>query len=408
MARSVSFPLIAYGVLAALFVGLNAMRGPEPRPEGPWISFHRDPQQTLGGLVPQGLWAPDHAELKRRVQSLTGVRLGRELGNSLRLAAGQDPEWVFEGKGGQTLFLTGELWVSRGTDPRIDNELRRIAGVIGDYQRQLAQEGWTLVVLPVPTKLGVHRERAQWPADGSNLLNSNPVPADRSDEVYGGFIAALRAQGVASVDLQTVYRQVVAKDPAINLYPPSDSHWSGEGIQLAARETSRAIASVAPIRAREVVRPTYHQEAYVGDLVKAFDPLPGFTTRLSPLWMYPERLLNGEVGTGYPAVTRPSGLVVALGTSYTGHYTWIPAPVGFAWQLGLHLGNVEVQNRPLAGQGSFKSFEAFWANRDEIAREFADRAGADKPRVVLWEMPIRDIPGIGNSTLSWTQKNGWY
>lgn len=359
MARSVSFPLIAYGALAALFVGLNAMRGPEPRPEGALVPFHRDPQQTLGGLVPEGLWAPDHAALRRNIQSLTGVRLGRELGNSLRLAAGQDPEWVFEGKEGAALFLTGELWVSRGVDARIERELQRVAGVIGDYRSQLAQEGWTLVVLPVPTKLGVHRERAQWPVDGADLLDRDPIPADRSDEVYSGFVAALRSQGVKTVDLQGAYRQAVAKDPAVVLYPPNDSHWSGTGIQLAARETSRAIAAAAPLRAREPARPTYHAEAYVGDLVKAFDPLPGFTTRLSPIWTYPERLLNGEEGTGYPQVTHPAGVVVALGTSYTGQYTSIPQPVGFAWQLGLHLTNVEVQNRPLAGQGSFKSFEAF-------------------------------------------------
>ncbi|KZC24510.1 hypothetical protein RHOFW104T7_08400 [Rhodanobacter thiooxydans] len=89
------------------------------------------------------------------------------------------------------------------------------------------------------------------------------------------------------------------------------------------------------------------------------------------------------------------GLVVAVGTSYTGQYTWmINQPVGFAWQLGLHLQNVEVQNRPIAGHGSFAAFKQFWQQRHEISDEFAKHNGPGKPKVVVLEFPIRDVQGI--------------
>ena len=31
-----------------------------------------------------------------------------------------------------------------------------------------------------------------------------------------------------------------------------------------------------------------------------------------------------------------------------------------------------------------------------------------KPRVVVWEMPLRDVPGIGQSSLEWSQAHGWH
>lgn len=411
MNRVISPIFALYLALTALFVGTNfVLVSNVNEPAHQMVKLKRNSGETFGGLAPNGIWEPDYALLRRSVNVLPAVSFAREFGNSVRLALGQEPDWVFAGGGGDNaLFLTGELWVSRGVTPRIEGELKRVAATIGQYNKQLENDGWRLIVVPVPTKLGIHRNWAHWPVGGSDLLDRDPVTEDRSDDVYRDFLAALRAQHVTSVDLQQIYRAAMAQDQKLILYPPGESHWSGEGIRLAADATAQAIASVSSLKARTPSHATFFVEDHIGDLCQAFDPLPWFTTRLRSVWSYRDRLLEGEEGRNFTLQPEnPAGLVVAVGTSYTGQYTWIPRPVGFAGQLGHHLDNVEVQNRPMAGQGSFKSFEYFWNHRDEIADDFSHRTAGEAERIVVWEMPIRDIPGIGESTLSWSRKNGWY
>jgi hypothetical protein len=410
MKRANSYVQFAYLGLVLLFLGGNVLYRPEgSSPILPRTTLVRNPEQNLGGLVAGGLWQPDYALLKKNVGGLPAVRVSQQAGNSLRVALGQEPDWIFPGgRDPLALFLTGELWVARGSSPRIDGEMQRVAGIVAAYNQQLDTEGWTLIVVPVPTKLGVHSNWVRWPVAGADPLNKAPVARDRSSEVYDAFRSALDQRGVKNVDLNRVYRDALARDPEAILYPRNESHWSGLGITLAADATAKEIGSLTPLKPRKLTEPTYHVEQQIGDLVQAFDPLPSFTTRLRPIWSYEDKLMNGEKGRGYPYPSHPAGLVVSLGTSYTGQYTWIPEPVGFAGQLGLHLENAEVQNRPMAGQGSFKSFEHFWAHRKEIADEFASRQGAGKPLVVVWEMPLRDVPGVGESSLSWNQAHGWH
>jgi hypothetical protein len=402
-------PLIGYLATLLLFVGANALL-PNAREAGFWDSapFIRNPAQTVGGLIPDGLMQLDQVKIRHSIAVLPSVAWSRKFGNSIRLALGQDPEWIFAGgKDPAALFITNELWVSRGLNPRIQREIDRVAGVIGDYRRELDKEGWTLVVVPVPTKLGIHREWAIWPLGGADLLSRNPLPSDRSDEVYGAFLRALGDQHVNRVDVQSAYRGALSDTPGLILYPRSETHWSGEGIRIAALVTAKAIAASTSLAERTPESPTYLVVDHVGDLAQGYDALPGFMSRLASISVYRDRLWSGEEGRGYPASTDPKGLVFVAGTSYTGQYSSLPAPVSFAWQLGLHLQDVEILNRPMAGQGSFKSFAAFWEQRRRIHAAYDLRRGPAGAHVIVWEMPIRDIPGIGTSTLSWDDKQGW-
>ncbi|MGO4222712.1 hypothetical protein AB4Y64_12780 [Lysobacter sp. TAF61] len=410
MKRLINPVLLAYFGLAAMFIGISAFGLPgRSTSPWPWTTIIRNPAQTFDGLMPNGLWQPDYVALKRSINGLAGVRLVAQAGNSIRVALGQSPEWIFMGgRKPIALFLTGEIWVARGSSPRIDAEVDRVAEIIAAYNEQLEREGWKLVVVPVPPKLGVHQEWIAWPISGVDLISRDPLSSDRSGEVYGEFHRALDALKVTNVDLWQVYRGALMGHPDAVLYPRGESHWSGEGIRLAADATARSIASVTTIKARSPISPTYYVGHFVADMAEAYDPLPKVTTRLRSIYEYEDRLLNGEEGRGYPFPTAPTSLVVAIGTSYTGQYTSVPQPVGFAGQLGLHLDNAEVQNRPVAGQGSFKTFEAFWANRREIESEFARRRGTGLPKVLVWEMPIRDIPGFGESMLNYNQKQGWH
>ncbi|QJR16502.1 alginate O-acetyltransferase AlgX-related protein [Usitatibacter palustris] len=386
----------AYAALTALFLGGAWLR--LPYGEGlrfPTLLIERNAEQNVGGWVPAGLPQLDQARLRRSVARISTVRLAREAGNSVRVAGGQVVEWaIWGGQEPLMLFPNLDLWVSRGLTPEVEADLVRAAQVIGAYEKRLKQEGWTLVVLAVPAKLGTHRELARWPIGEANLLSRDLVLADRSDAVHGFFIEKLAREGVPAVDLQSLYRSAIARRPETLLFVPGDSHWTGVGIELAANATAQLIARSSTLVARVPRDPTYLEFDHVGDMAKVFDPLPALNTWLKPVWTYRERLLNGEAGRGYPYPQKPSGLVAAVGTSYTGQYTWLAQPVGFAWQLGLHLDNVEVQNLPHAGQGSFFAFELFWKRRNEIYAEFSTRHGPGKPKVVVWEFPLRDVRGM--------------
>jgi hypothetical protein len=388
----------AYALVVAAFLGLAALR--MPYGEGlryPTLLFTR-----VAGAdgTPAPLWQLDHERLRRSVQRISAVRLGRESGNSLRVAGGQVLEWmVWGGREPLMLFPDSELPSSRGLNAELAPVLDGAAGVIAAYQRALGREGWKVVILLVPTKLGIYAELCEWPVREPGLLSRAPLARDRSGEVYDYVLARLAKEGVTAVDLRAIYRKAAADPSSPLVYVPTDSHWSGEGIRLAAAGTARAIAASSAVRAREPVDPTYHEFDYVGDLGRAFDPLPAFTSRLSRVWTYRERLMNGERGRGYVYPAKTAQLVVAVGTSYSGQYSWLQQPVAFPSQLGLHLDNVEVQNHAAAGQGSFYAMKTFWEGRQAIAANFRARHGEIEEKVVVWEFPIRDIHNLSRAPL---------
>jgi hypothetical protein len=391
MRRSISV-VWAYALVVAVFLAFAALR--LPYGEGlrfPTLIFTRAAGTDSASAL---LWQLDHERLRRSIQRIAPVRMGRETGNSLRVAGGQVVEWVvWGGREPLMLFPTQDLWISRGLDPPLEARLDRAAGVIGAYRRALEREGWKLVVLPIPTKLGIYPELSEWPIREPGLLTREPLHEDRSGEVYQYLLARLVNEGIAAVDLRAAYRAAAGATKPL-LYVPGDSHWTGEGIRVAAQATAQVIAAQSGLRAREPVEPTYYELDFVGDLAQAFDPLPAFTSRLAPVWTFRERLMNGERGRGYVHAHRATQLVAAVGTSYTGRYTWLPEPVGFPLQLGLYLDKVEVQNHAAAGQGSFRAMEQFWSRRHDIADDFRARNGTLAEKVVVWEFPLRDVRDI--------------
>ncbi len=97
-----------------------------------------------------------------------------------------------------------------------------------DFRRQLADAGVELLVVPVPTKAVVHPEGLP-----ATMLAGAP-----KDAALAATLAALRTAGVEVIDLGAAYARYdrPARPP---LFCRTDTHWSGTGLQLAAR----AIAS---------------------------------------------------------------------------------------------------------------------------------------------------------------------
>jgi len=395
--------LWAYILAVSTFQLGNVVRIPfADGPRVPKFEFVRDPNQNLGGYLSNGLWKSQIQMTKSTISQMSMVRAGRELGNSLRTALGQRIDWViWGGREPLMLFPSIDLWVSRGPSSSVNADLQRAARAISDYRNVLQREGWTLVVVPVPTKIGIHRELARWPILDSNLVTLESIQFDKSDDTYARFGDNLSERNVNWIDLQTRFRQAVVQEPGDLLYATNDSHWSGKGIQIAAIATAEKISSLSKLDFHVVSTPTYYELEHHGDLVGAYELFPTLTTWLTPAWLFHERLVNGEEGVGYQYPTNPDGLVVVVGTSFTGQYTWVlQQPVGFSWQIGLHLANVEVQNRPIAGKGSFFPFHEFLSHRNEILSEFISRCGKKSPpHIVIWEFPIRDLRAIAPPSL---------
>lgn len=335
--------------------------------------------------------------LKQSVNRLPATKLLRQTGNSLRIAFGQQLSWcLWSQTPPPLLFHRVELWASEGLTTAANRKVVETAiATIRRQQEVLHPEGWTLVVVPVPTKLSIYRERSAWPILAKDQLSRRPVPADRADEIYDRLLADLQADQIPVLDLRTVYRTHQADYPADLLYPPGDTHWSGLGLKLAADATAELVAQVTGIKRRSYI-PSYLEVKEVGDMAAAFDPLPQWTGPLEPVYEYTDRLVNGEEGKGFLYAQNPSSLLVATGTSYSGQFTWhIGHPVGFAWVLGTQLEETEFHNGAQAGQGSFAAFASFMAERHTKAADFAARRKLTEfPKVVVWEFPVRDLASI--------------
>jgi hypothetical protein len=106
---------------------------------------------------------------------------------------------------------------------------------IVSFRDQLAQRGIRLLVVPVPNKESIYPELVSARAAGRQV-----AVCDRTAEL----LRRLDAAGVEFVDLFEVYRRAKQSqtDPAAaRYYLAQDTHWSPEGMQLAAEAVARRL-----------------------------------------------------------------------------------------------------------------------------------------------------------------------
>lgn len=133
---------------------------------------------------------------------------------------GSDKNWFFLRKELEHLQLgdlaTADLTKANkeGTDP---------LPVIAKYQAELKALGIELLVVPVPAKAAIYPEKLH------DKVDARTVPG------MAGFYAKLKAAGVNVLDLETVFKEERAKNPARQLYCATDSHWSPHACQLVAQ-----------------------------------------------------------------------------------------------------------------------------------------------------------------------------
>ena len=338
----------------------------------------------------------DTALLKQSISRLPATKILRMTGNSIRIICGTTLGWSFWSKSEPVmLFGNWELWVSEGIS--VPSNLQVVQNSISNIQKiqtLLKSEGWKLVVLPVPTKVSIYRERCRWPIFEKNLINREPIAEDKADEFYDALMEGLENNNICVVNLQTEFRKYLKRHPDSMIYPPGDSHWSGLGLRLAAQATAVTLEKNFNFKRRDVSY-SFLEVEEIADLAQAFDPLAILLGPLKNIYRYKDQLVNGEQGKGYIYPSDPDALIVVVGTSYSGQFTWhIGEPVGFAWVLALNIENTEVQNAASAGLGSTYSLEKFI--KECKSKKLITNKIENTNKIVVWEFPIRDIKSVSD------------
>lgn len=257
---------------------------------------------------------------------------------------------------GTQAWLFSDEEMSPADEPTLAAAVEQIAAV----SEALAEQDTRLVVVPIPAKADIYRDKA-------------PEGAGAAMEAqYRRFRAALADSGVPAVDTRPALAEGRDASP---MYLTTDTHWTPRG---AARVAERIAASDhVETGDTEFIRRKRDPEEFVGDLV-SFVTSESLAPRLG---LGPERVtpyVAEKAGTAEEGIFAGDGGgepdLVLVGTSYSANKSWSFAPA-----LKLALGR-DVLNLALEGRGPLVPMLDYL---EDPARNAAD------VDTVLWEYPVR-------------------
>ncbi|WP_158409181.1 alginate O-acetyltransferase AlgX-related protein [Fimbriimonas ginsengisoli] len=150
-----------------------------------------------------------------------------QAGKANALAVAGTDGWLFFVP--ELRYLTaGEFWgpnaakVSHATSAAAADPLPAIL----DFKAQCAKAGVDLLIVPVPAKAAIY----------SDMLVGGKAPnsSTRIDSAQAAFLAKLTASGIKTLDLTPIFQTYRKNHPSDLLYAKTDTHWSGNGIAVAA------------------------------------------------------------------------------------------------------------------------------------------------------------------------------
>lgn len=241
-----------------------------------------------------------------------------------------------------------------------DAQIARMVEEALAAQARLEALGTRLVVVPLPAKIDIHRERA-------------PVPeaALAMEEQLARFLAALAEAGIDAVEVRPVLRALAEGGQA---FLARDTHWTPEGAAAVAAVVAGS-GFVAPGSDDFMGRVGEPQEV-MGDLVsfvtsERIAPHLGLGAEtVRPIVVEPAGTASG----GIFAADAPAITVFLTGTSYSADDLWSFGPA-----LSLALGR-DVLNLAEQGQGPVRPLRAMM---DDLGQN------EDAPEYVIWEVPVR-------------------
>jgi len=250
--------------------------------------------------------------------------------------------------------------------PDLDEPLRAITA----FRDALAERGIRLVVVPAPGKASVYPERLSRRASGA----VRPVHAHTER-----LVEALQAAGVDVVDLFELCAEAKDEDTGEALYLAQDTHWSPEGMRLAADAVARRLLDSGAVQHGSTVydlRPAPIRRR--GDVIGMMQA-PGVERRIEPAEVLCTQVIRRD--SGEPYADDPRSEVLVLGDSFLRIYERDdPGSGGFVAHLARAL------SMPLAS-----------IVNDGGASTLVRQQLSGKPellfgkKVVVWEFVERDI-----------------
>lgn len=210
-------------------------------------------------------------------------------------------------------------------EPRVDLQLR--ADIPLQYEKSLtylqreifpvmqevlSQKEVEWLVLPIPTKLSIIRDKVPAVLPTELLISEHEMERSREDSraVYKNFVQVNPKQ---TIDLFSLYEKHYKKKPLEDLFVPWDYHWSSLGITLAAeavvqklRRLGYAVGDTLVVQ-RGFAEPTYLEQLSVQT------QLPQAFLRLRPEFKWREPLYDLEV----TKKAKIKGRIFLAGTSST-------------------------------------------------------------------------------------------
>lgn len=245
--------------------------------------------------------------------------------------------------------------------------LRNPLIAIRDVQRQLAERGIHLVVVPVPGKPTIYPEK----------LAGAEVGVDHSPTLQ--LIDSLRTSGIDVVDLVHPLRAAKKTSP-VDLYLHRDTHWSPAGLSIAANAIARTLLALPEIAGhRDATR--YHAR---DTLVERWGDICEMTAlpRRHGIWKT-ESVTMARVfdSSNAPYTDSDSAVILWLGDSYSRIYqTDAPKAAGIIAQVALRTG------QPIASVVNDGGASTV------VRRKLLQKPGLLKhAKVVVWEFVERDI-----------------
>jgi len=244
---------------------------------------------------------------------------------------------------------------------------------IRSFRDQLQARGIRLLLVPVPNKESVYPEMLAKRAE-----NAGVVVCEQTRHL----LDQLEQCGIEYVDLFAVFRRAKEDESRSDprpLYLAQDSHWSPEGVRVAARAVARRVLDGRTVRRgdRAYVERLVKIRRY-GDLVQMLK-VPQIERALEPETV--ECLQVVQSDTAAPYRDSPESEVLILGDSFSRIYEGDePGAAGFI----AHLSRVLAQPlTSIVNDGGASTLV-----RQELARR---PALLKNKRLVIWEFAERDI-----------------
>lgn len=245
----------------------------------------------------------------------------------------------------------------------------RTIDLLAQLSQTLAEQGTTLLFLPIPTK------SQAMPDHLPDVVRHYGYKRDVSAAVYQDIVDRLRAAGVVTIHGQNA---MLAAEPGTMPYFQADFHWNAEGARLAAMEVGREIAKLPHYAELETSEfetvQTGTEVAFSGlrQLIQrnCLEPVPEPVTAT---WRTEK--VETETGVGLDLFGDEETRIdlAVVGTSFSDMDL-----ANFDGWLSQHTG-LDVINYAITGGNQFGSILSYLTSDD-----FRN----DRPRFLLWENPI--------------------